>query len=911
MRSTAAMIDEWLRRRKATYMSTRHGWSRQHTILNFERLIWSIHNLSAPHIAMAADGLENTSGKPSLQGEEGAGLLDVVDQLRDFGSITHELSLPQIVVVGDQSSGKSSVLEAISGLTFPTNEGLCTQFATEVVLRRSETTRTTISIKSANDARKQAIKDFAEKWKNADLGQLAVMVEEAKSIMGLSDQSRFSEDVLELEVCGPNQDHLTLVDLPGLFQNAEINQSPRDRDVVRKLVTSYVAQPRTIVLAIVSCNSDYQLQGILDLLKGIDKSGERTLGVVTMPDMLKEGTPNFTTFKALIDNRKWPLRLGWHVLRNPDFTERQDSKCDRVQIEKTFFEQQAWSTVPADNRGASALRRRLSEMLKVHISKELPDIFEDISKAIKKCEAEKDRLGDERDTPEKQRNYLMDIGEKFKHLMTCALEGEYSDSYFDAESHRLRALIMNANETYANTMMKFGHRWELKGVDERGQQPQQLFAMVPNRFASRVSRPNAIEHEKLVKQVIVMQQSHRGLELPGLPQPRLVGKLFKQQSEKWKTITQIHVDHIFDTTKQFVEDLLTHIAGGKSSAALLSAIVDPDFEAREKFLRRKIEEVLKPYTNEKPMTLNVNYISNLKSASNVDEISKPGPTLMQHTEGEIQSGRRIIESMQAYYDIALNVLLDNVALLVIEHCLLDDLNQVISPRSMQKQPDTQLKRLAGESHDVVARRQMLNQMLQEYRHGHQLIRAYSRRPLRSSNIDWSKAAQPEISSDITYPAAGVSTPAPSIFDSQRSPQVIKGTASAASSKPMPPQEGPIFGSSAPSPLVNQNPTKVVSNTPECAVSFWASPVAPTSIFASGASTSVGSGPTALANQALPSRSSFGPSLTPRDGPTFPNLFSRPGSASNSATSAGSLSGSPSAARSPLLGHTPVSSKVAA
>ncbi|KAK5102488.1 hypothetical protein LTR70_000344 [Exophiala xenobiotica] len=858
---------------------------------------------------MAADGLEKFSGKPSLQGEEGAILLDVVDQLRDLGSITHELSLPQIVVVGDQSSGKSSVLEAISGLSFPTNEGLCTQFATEVVLRRSKTTRTTISIKSANNARKEAIKDFSEKWKNADLEQLAVMVDEAKSIMGISDQNRFSEDVLKLEVCGPNQDHLTLVDLPGLFQNTEINQSPRDRDVVRNLVTSYVAQPRTVVLAILSCGSDYQVQGILDLLKGIDKSGERTLGVVTMPDMLKEGTPRFTAFKALIDNRKWPLRLGWHVLRNPDFTEKQDSRCDRLRIEKAFFEQHSWNTVPTSNRGASALRKRLSEMLKTHISKELPDILEDIDNAIKRCEAEKGRLGDERDTPEKQRNYLMDIGEKFKHLMTCALEGEYSDSYFDAESHRLRALIMNANETYANTMMKFGHQWELKGVNEHGQQPQQLFAMASKHFAFRVARPELIEHEKLVNQVIVMQQSHRGLELPGLPQPRLVGKLFKQQSEKWKTITQVHVDHIFDTTKQFVEDLLTHIAGGKSSAALLSEIVDPDFEAREKFLRRKVEEVLKPYTNEKPMTLNTNYVSSLQSASNADEISKSGPWLKQHTEGEVQSGRKIIESMQAYYHIALNVLLDNVALLVIEHSLLDDLSQTISPRSMQKQPDTQLERLAGESHDVVARRQMLHQMLQEYRRGHQLIRAHSRRPLRSSNIDWSKATQPGISLGATYPAAGISTPAPSILDSQQNTQMINGSASGASSKPTPPQEGPIFWSSALSPAVNQNPAKVMSSTPERTVSFFASPAAPTSIFQSGGS--VGPNPTALPNQAPPSRSSFGPSLTPRDGPSFPNPFSRPGSASNSATSAGSRSGSPGVVKSPLLGHTPVSSKVGA
>lgn len=145
---------------------------------------------------------------------------------------------------------------------------------------------------------------------------------------------------------------------------------------MRKLVEGYIAQPRTVVLAILSCDSDYQVQGTLDLLKDTDQSGERTLGVAIMPDMLKEGTPRFTAFKALIDKRKWPLRLGWHVLRNPDFTERQDSKCDRVQIEEAFFKQPSWNTVPVGNRSASALRTRLSEMLKAHISKELPDILE-------------------------------------------------------------------------------------------------------------------------------------------------------------------------------------------------------------------------------------------------------------------------------------------------------------------------------------------------------------------------------------------------------------------------------------------------------------------------------------------------------------------------------------------------------
>ena len=63
-------------------------------------------------------------------------LLDVVDALRAEG-LSEYTALPQLIVCGDQSSGKSSVLEAISGVPFPRKDTLCTRFATEVILRRA------------------------------------------------------------------------------------------------------------------------------------------------------------------------------------------------------------------------------------------------------------------------------------------------------------------------------------------------------------------------------------------------------------------------------------------------------------------------------------------------------------------------------------------------------------------------------------------------------------------------------------------------------------------------------------------------------------------------------------------------------------------------------------------------------
>jgi len=71
--------------------------------------------------------------------------LDKIDKLRDLG-VAKFVALPQLVVVGDQSSGKSSVLEAVMELPLPRDSGLCTRFATNITFRRSPQTSIAVSI---------------------------------------------------------------------------------------------------------------------------------------------------------------------------------------------------------------------------------------------------------------------------------------------------------------------------------------------------------------------------------------------------------------------------------------------------------------------------------------------------------------------------------------------------------------------------------------------------------------------------------------------------------------------------------------------------------------------------------------------------------------------------------------------
>lgn len=176
-----------------------------------------------------------------LQSRDYSKLLDVIDLLRSHG-VSEYVPLPQLIVCGDQSAGKSSVLEAVSGIQFPTKDTFCTRFATELILRRGPETSVTVGItpgKERFDKERAALSNF--KVPDARTEDFPSLVESAKEKMGLNNSTKaFSSDVLRVEVTGPNQTNLTLVDLPGLIHAENKQQSAADVNLVYSLVKSYM-----------------------------------------------------------------------------------------------------------------------------------------------------------------------------------------------------------------------------------------------------------------------------------------------------------------------------------------------------------------------------------------------------------------------------------------------------------------------------------------------------------------------------------------------------------------------------------------------------------------------------------------------------------------------------------------------
>lgn len=129
--------------------------------------------------------------------------------------------------------------------------------------------------------------------------------------MGVSDSSEikatsaFSEDILKIEVCGPNEDYLTVIDVPGLFESPEEGvTTAHDVEVVREMVTSYIKAKQTVILVVLPATADVATQKIVRFAEEYDKTGERTLAVFTKPDILQEDRTRAAVCDTVLGKRR-------------------------------------------------------------------------------------------------------------------------------------------------------------------------------------------------------------------------------------------------------------------------------------------------------------------------------------------------------------------------------------------------------------------------------------------------------------------------------------------------------------------------------------------------------------------------------------------------------------------------------
>ncbi|KAG9233414.1 dynamin GTPase [Amylocarpus encephaloides] len=665
-------------------------------------------------------------------------MLDKIDRLFAC-NVGSYIDLPQLVVVGDQSSGKSSVLEGLTNLPFPRDSGL---FETSISMK-------IIPGKQSNQEHAEHVRG----WRKADLIHLnektfADIMREVPMAMGLSekldgvDPPTFSDDVLSLEVRGPDQEHLSIIDVPGIFKKTTPGVTNKDDiQMVRSMVYGYMENSRSVMLTVIPANVDIATQEILEMAEEVDPNGQRTLGVLTKPDLVDKGAEN--AIIDLIDGRKHPLTHGWHLVRNPGQQHLTNLETSRQALERNFFMcEQPWNSLDKDKVGIPALQVRLREILAEHIRREFPK-----------------NLGLKRDTPADQFKYLIEIATRFQENVVLALTARYGgNDTFDQESGlRFATAVVLRNDTFLEAVEKYGHTYCFKihsagfKVDEPATQDDSkpdVSKLDTRAFKSSGDIVEIISENEalLIPSGDIMgwlqraYNSSRGFEI-GTINSALLALTWKEQSQKWNSIALGYISDVITIAHGFVTNLLRHVCPDERVRTRLTSVLMDGLVERYQRAFAQVEFVLQVERSGTPMTLDPYFNDNLekcrqermqhsmstKSFSDgvhgavvrLDEIMQNHP--MSNIEHTVQD---LHDVLQSYYMVVKKRFVDNVCLQATDHYLVSGpatpLN-LFSPAFVGAMTPEQLDEVAGEDPSQKRKRRQLEKEIEELETGRKIL----------------------------------------------------------------------------------------------------------------------------------------------------------------------------------------------
>ncbi|BCS27077.1 dynamin family protein [Aspergillus puulaauensis] len=731
-------------------------------------------------------------------------LLNALNDARSLG--LHGLSdPPMLVVCGTRSSGKSSVLQAISRIPFPSakDSSRCTQFATEVTLRRSNSPGTEASIVPGPSCTDPAERAKLRNSINADFssrhtfGGVYAAAELRMGRFGPESSDDVTDHTLKLEVSGPDQPGLTLVDLPGLdFEPAE--EDEESARLAKRLAKKYMASPRSIILLVVSAEAADDIDELLDMAHRFDGKGQRTLGIITRPDSLVPGSDGEASVLQLLRNEKMCLPLGWHVLKQ--CTEADDISYDtRDQKEKEFFGQGSWTSLLPDLLGAESLRRRLGGILFQYYERRLPPFVADMQKRISERQATLADLATPRSTIQSQRAYLLHIASGFERIANQAVDETYLDAYFDnLGKGMLRRVIRQLNELFADAMAIRGARRVI--ADDPAP-----FPLSQNPYLQSWT-PQYITRLALETEACELVRHNYGSDSTGSSNRIVAGILFRNQAQPWEEVARMHLLNAWDAVKRFAFAALQHLTDDRTSVILARSVLEPALDKIKQDLIKKLTELILPTKRYVPLPMSKAVAADVEEARKTRLLHSLESTLI-HENGDpdlfymptIKSAffqmdaarhefaaAEVVDHMQFYYDTAVPTFVDNVNNLAVENCLVNPLRGIFSAQVVNSMDDTRIQELAAEPPKVNEERDRLRNELDEFR---AVIRALDVfRPLELSLEDLS----------MNTPEAPKSTESPISQKSQKTPTSSQDSTSKAGSDSHP-SEVHLSRSDAPTP----------------------------------------------------------------------------------------------------------------
>jgi len=301
-------------------------------------------------------------------------LIPVINKLSDVMTSVGagsklQLNLPQIVVIGAQSTGKSSVLESLVGRGFlPRGSGIVTR--RPLVLQLIHTNGSEPDYAMFLHRPNVRYTDFKEVERE--------IIRDTERVTG--KDKGISRVPINLKVYSNKVLDLTLVDLPGITRVPIGDQPDNIEELIRAMCMEYITQPNSIILAVTAGNTDISTSDAIQLARRVDPSGQRTLGVLTKLDLMDRGTDAYD----VLTGNAIPLKLGYIGVVSRGQRDIESGKGMEAALadEKRFFQTHPRYSQIADRCGSQYLAKTLNRVLLGHIQRSLPDLRQRVSKML-------------------------------------------------------------------------------------------------------------------------------------------------------------------------------------------------------------------------------------------------------------------------------------------------------------------------------------------------------------------------------------------------------------------------------------------------------------------------------------------------------------------------------------------------
>uniref|UniRef100_A0A8C9YQ37 Interferon-induced GTP-binding protein Mx n=1 Tax=Sander lucioperca TaxID=283035 RepID=A0A8C9YQ37_SANLU len=583
--------------------------------------------------------------------------IDLIDSLRSLG-VEKDLALPAIAVIGDQSSGKSSVLEALSGVALPRGSGIVTRCPLELKMKRKKEGEEWYGKISYKDCEEE-IEDPADVEKK---------IREAQDEMAGAGAG-ISDDLISLEIASPDVPDLTLIDLPGIARVAVKGQPENIGEQIKRLIQKFIKRQETISLVVVPCNVDIATTEALKMAKEVDPDGERTLGILTKPDLVDKGTEE--TVVATVHNEVIPLKKGYMIVRcrgQKDITDKL-SLTEAIEREKAFFKNHVQFQILYDEGCATVpkLAEKLTLELVHHIQRSLPQLEEQIEKKLTKTQAQLKKYGN---------GPPPDATERLGFLID-----------------RVTAFTHDAISLAAGEELKFGGS-------------PNIFAILRKEFAVWKD----FSCQKTVIEVVQYERKYRGRELPGFINYKTFEGMVKEQIKQLEGPAVLKLKEVAEIVKKELFELAQSSLVGlpyliKTAQMKIEAIRKERETAAESMLRTQFKMELIVYTQDST------YSKKLGKRKREDE---HGATL-----------KEMIKHLKSYYQIAGQRLADQIPLVIRYQMLQESAIQLQREMLQMLQDKEKTETLLQEDSGIKAKRIHLQNRLKRLSKARMLLTDFS------------------------------------------------------------------------------------------------------------------------------------------------------------------------------------------